>query len=52
MALALAQVVGELFEGAETALGVVPGEVFAGDGVGLGEGAGEEGGDCFERLYG
>jgi hypothetical protein len=52
MALALAQVIGELFEGTETTLGVVSGEVFAGDGVGLREGAGEEGGNCFERLYG
>jgi hypothetical protein len=51
MTLALAQVIGELLEGAETALGIVPSEVFTGDGVGLGEGGGEEGGDCFERLY-
>jgi len=52
MALVLAQVVGVLLEGAQTALGIVSGEVFAGDSVGLGERTGEEGGDCFERLYG
>ena len=52
MALVLAQAVGVLLEGAQTALRIVSGEVFAGDSVGLGERTGEEGGDCFERLHG
>jgi len=49
--MALAMMLGELLERAETALDVVPGKVFGGNDVGLGKGAGEEGGDHFEGLH-